>query len=70
MNLSPAVIGLLRGVGFAVLTAVLTYFGDASHLSAVVSPVLAAAISSIVLAIEHSIGAKDGTALFGAANVR
>lgn len=67
MNLnSPAVLGLLRGLGVVVLSAVLTYFADVTHLQGLVSPPVAALIASIALGLEHAYEAKTGNAAFGA----
>lgn len=66
MNLSPAVLGFMRGLGVAIVVAVLTYLGDAANLNGLVSPTLAALIAAIALAAEHGIQAKTGNALFGA----
>lgn len=68
--MNPALLGLFRGLGFAVLMAVLSYLGNAANLSGVVDTSLAAVISSIVLAIEHSLASKGDTALFGAVRTR
>lgn len=70
MNISPATLGLLRGIGTTILFAVLTYLGDASHLLGVFSPEVAAVIAGIVLAIEHSVENKTGGAFFGAVGVK
>lgn len=68
--MSPSVIGFLRALGVVILTAVLSYLGDASHLNGVVSTSIAALISAIALGLEHSIEEKKGTALFGAVRTR
>ncbi len=65
-NISPAVLGLLRGVGFVVLTSVLTYLGNATNLTSVLSPQVASIIAIIALALEHKVEGKTGNALFGA----
>lgn len=58
-----AVIGLLRGVGFVALTAILTYLGDITHLS-MLTPTTATIISTLALGLEHMFS-KPGTAFFG-----
>ncbi len=63
------VIGLLRGLGMVVLTAVLNYLANAANLQGIVSPTIASLISVVVLAIEHGVSAP-GTALFGAVRSR
>ncbi len=70
MNIQPAVLGLLRGVGFAIVLAVLTYVGDAAHLAPLVGDTLATLIASGILAYEHSLEAKGSGALFGSVNRR
>lgn len=64
--MNPAILGLIRGIGVAILMAVLTYLGDASHLNGILSGSLAAIISGVALMIEHSIENSTGNALFGA----
>lgn len=64
-TISPVAIGILRGLGFAALLAILTFLGDAAHLAGL-SPWIATIISTAALAEEHSIEAKTGGALFGA----
>lgn len=68
--MNPATLGFLRAIGTVVLMSVLTYLGDASHLNGILSATLATVISAFALAIEHSIAATTGTALFGAVTVR
>lgn len=68
--MSPAILGFLRALGVIILTAVLAYVGDASHLDGVVSISLAGIISSLALGLEHSIENKTGNALFGAVRSR
>lgn len=70
MNLSPSVVGLLRGIGTALVFALFTYLGDASHLTGVFTPEVAGLIAGIVLALEHALEAKTGNALFGAVRSR
>ncbi len=65
-SISPAVLGFIRAIGVVVLTAILAYLGDASHLTGVFTPYIAAIISGLALALENSIEAKSGNALFGA----
>jgi hypothetical protein len=68
--MSPALLGFLRGTGFALLVALLSYIGDATNLSGVLNPATASVIAALALAVEHAIEAKTGNALFGAATVR
>ena len=64
--MSPLLLGFLRGIGFAVLGAVLVYLGDATNLTGILNPSTATIIAALALGIEHSIEAKTGNALFGA----
>lgn len=71
MELSPGWLGLIRGLGFALLFAVLSYLGDAANLHGIVNESVAALISSLALALEHAMENKEkGTALFGSVTVR
>lgn len=68
--MNPSTLGLIRGLGIAVLMAVLTYVGDASHLSGVLSTSIAAIVSAVALMVEHSIEGSTGKALFGTVRTR
>jgi hypothetical protein len=68
--ISPAFLGLIRGLGTAVLLAGLTYLGDASHLNGVVSVSVATVIAALALSLEHYIEGRTGNALFGAVTSR
>lgn len=72
MNITPAWLGFLRGLGVVILFAVLTYIGDASHLAPLIGDSLAAILSGVVLALEHrfEVNNTEGKALFGAVRVR
>lgn len=70
MNLSPAVLGLVRGIGFAIVLAVLSYVGNAANIAPLLGDTLATLIASGLMAYEHSLEAKGSGALFGAANRR
>lgn len=65
MDIKYAIIGFLRGLGFVLLSAGLTYVGNVDNLSFLAAP-WPLVISGLVLAIEHAIEAKTGRALFGA----
>jgi hypothetical protein len=67
--MSPALLGFLRGAAFAIAVALLSYLGDATHLT-FLNPVTASVIASIALGLEHSVERKTGNALFGAVTVR
>jgi hypothetical protein len=68
--MSPSLLGFIRGIAFAVVVAVLSFIGDATHLTGILNPETAAFVAALALAIEHGIEAKTGNALFGAATVR
>jgi hypothetical protein len=68
MKISPALLGFIRGISFAALTAVLSYVGVAEHLS-FLNPAIASLIAALALAAEHAIADNTGKALFGAARV-
>ncbi len=70
MNLNPAVLGLVRGLGFTVLLAVLSFVGNAANLHGLVNESLAGLIAAGALALEHSLESKGEGALFGAVNRR
>ena len=70
MNLNPAVLGLLRGLGFAIVLAVLSFIGDAANLHGLLNETLAGLLAAGALALEHSLESKGQGALFGAVNRR
>jgi hypothetical protein len=63
-----AFVGFLRAIGFVVLTAVLSYVGDAANL-AFLSPQVSLVVASLAMALEHAIEAKTGKALLGTVKV-
>lgn len=69
ITMSPALLGFLRGLGFAVLTFILAYVGNAEHL-AFLNPATASFISMLALSLEHYIEGRTGNALFGAVTSR
>lgn len=69
MNINPAQLGFLRGLGVVLLTGILTYLGDATHLQGVLNPATASFISMLALSFEHYLEGKRGMALFGSVNV-
>lgn len=69
-TISPAWLGFLRAIGVAIVYAVLSYIGDASHLTPVVSDSVAGIIAALALALEHSIEGSTGKALFGSVRSR
>ena len=66
LNLSPAWVGFLRGIGTVVLFAVLSFLANSANLTPVLGTSLAGIVSGLILAIENSLGVKSGTSLFGA----
>ena len=64
--MSPAFLGFLRGLGVVVLASVLAYVGNATNLTnAGVTATVATLIAAIVSAVEQSMAAKTGNAVFG-----
>ncbi len=70
MNLNPAVLGLVRGIVFAVLLAILTVLGNAANLHGIVPEAFEGLIASGALALEHWLESRGQGALFGAVNRR
>lgn len=68
--MSPALLGFIRAIGSVVVFAVVSYIADASHLSGLMSVSAAAVISGLALSLEHYLGDKSGTALFGAVKIQ
>lgn len=68
--MNPLVIGFLRGLGLAVLVAVLAFISDASHLAFLGNPLFETLIASAALALEHKFEDNTGKALFGAIKKR
>lgn len=69
MTLSPAQLGFIRGVGYAVLAAVVTYLADPAHLT-FLNGSLGLVVAGVAQALEQAIEAKTGSSLFGAAIVK
>jgi hypothetical protein len=67
--MNPPLLGALRGLGVAVLIAILSWLGNAANLP-FLNPETATLVAAVALAIEHQIEAKTGKALFGAARLR
>jgi len=72
---SPAVLGFIRGIGFALIMAAVTYLANATNLTFISNPAVAATIASLALALEHYLsvpasGGVEGKALFGAVKTR
>lgn len=66
MNISAGWLGIVRGVLFAAVMAILTYLGDAAHLNGVISESGAAVIATLALGLEHMLEQTSGKAMFGA----
>ncbi len=58
--------GLLKGLGVAILGAVLSFMANAANLQDLVSPPVAALIAAIALGLHDHIQSKTGNLLFGA----
>lgn len=70
MNLSPGWLGVIRGLGFVVVLAIIHFLANAANLQGAVGDTVAALIATLALGIEHAIEGSGGGALFGAANKR
>lgn len=66
MNVSPAVLGVIRSLGFVVILALVHWLSDAANLHGIMNEGLATLIATIALSFDHSLEAKTGTAAFGA----
>lgn len=64
--MNPYVLGFLRALGFALLTALLNFLANVTNLNGIVTPGVAAIIAALALSLEHGIASKTGSALFGA----
>lgn len=69
MTITPAQKGFIHGIAIALLSAVLIYLGDASHLTMWVSVPTATLIAALAMAIEENIQSSTGKALFGTVHV-
>jgi hypothetical protein len=67
--MNPSLLGFFRGILAAVIVAVLTYAGDATHLG-FLNPATASIVAALALALEHAIEGKTNKALFGAVTTR
>ncbi len=63
---SPIVLGFLKGLGVAVLGAVLSFVANAANLQGLVSPPIAALLAAIALGLHDHIQSTTGSLLFGA----
>lgn len=70
MKINSFWLGVIRGIGYPVITLVLAYFSDVNHIAgAGVSLGTAAVIAGIIGGLEHAFEATSGSALFGAVKV-
>ncbi len=69
-GMSPALLGLIRGVGTAVIMAIATYLANAANLNGIVGAGTGAIIAGIALMVEHVIEGQTGNALFGAVRTK
>lgn len=72
MKISPSTAGFLKGLLIVVVLAVVSFLGDAAHLTGVLNPVLAALVAGVFSGIESKMKANtDGeTGLFGAVSIK
>ncbi len=68
--MSPQVIGFIKGLAYVVIFAVLSFVANATNLTAIVSPQVAAIIAGLATALLGSLDGhiemKTGKAVFGA----
>ena len=69
MTLSPGIAGFLKGLMLVVVLAVVDYLANSANLG-FLSPAVATIVAGIASAIESSIKADTGKALFGAVSVK
>lgn len=71
VTLSPGIAGFIKGLLGVIVLAVVSYLGDAAHLSGILNPALATIAAAIFSGIESSMKNASGgeTALFGAARI-
>jgi hypothetical protein len=63
--MNQTMLGIVRGLGVALLTTTIAYFADPAHLT-FLSASTGALISAMLLSLEHYIEGDTGRALFGA----
>lgn len=68
MTITPGLSGFLKGLLLVVILAVTSYLSDAANLTGI-APVIATLVVAVASAIESSIKANSGKALFGAVRV-
>lgn len=71
IKMSPAIAGFLKGILGVVVIAIVSYFGDASHLSGIVNLGTATIVAGLFSSLESYLKSQSGntTALFGAAKI-
>lgn len=70
MKINPALEGFLRGVGLVVLTAIVSYLTDASHLAFINNPLVVTLIIGLAASFENHLKDNGAGALFGAVRPR
>ena len=58
--MSPAILGFVRGIGVAILMAVLLFLSNAMNLHGILPDSIAAIISGLALMLEHAMSANTG----------
>lgn len=69
--MTPAIAGFIKGVLGVVVIALVSYFGDASHLTGILSLGTATVVAGLFSSLESYLKARSGntTALFGAVKI-
>ncbi len=70
VNLSPSVLGFIRGVGSVIVFAVVSYLANAANLHGIMNDGLATLIAGVALMVEHEMQTSGTGALFGIAAPR
>ncbi len=65
--MSPAILGAVRGLGIALLFALVSWLANAANLHGLVNDTVATVVAAVALAIEHKMEADGSGALFGSA---
>lgn len=70
--LNPAQLGFIKAIGIIIITSVLAYLGDATHLNGILSPLLASLIAALASSLESHMKANSDntTALFGSVTIK
>lgn len=72
MALTNAQAGFLKGLGLALMFALLSFFGDVANLNGVVGPAVASLLAALASSLESHLKAESGgeKGLFGAVSIK